>query len=71
MAKRSNEFTHDNSPAKNVWLTIRAAFNIVAFFVLFFSIATGAKWYFTALGAALVAVAVTVNMVIPYFKRKR
>lgn len=71
MAKRSNEFTHDNSPAKNVWLTLRALFNVLAFFVLFFSLATGGAWYFTAIGGVLIAIAIAINLVIPYVKRKK
>ena len=71
MAKRQAKFNHDNSPAKNVWLALRALFNVIAFFVLFYSLATGGAWYFTALGAALCVIGAATNLVIPYFKRRR
>ena len=70
MAKRQAKFNHDNSPAKNVWLALRALFNVIAFFVLFYSLATGSAWYFTALGGVLVAVGAWINVIIPFFRRR-
>ena len=68
---RNDKFTHGGSPLKNLWLLLRALLNVFAFFLLFYSLGTGAKWFYIAGAAALVIVCLFVNLLIPLFKRKK
>ena len=68
---RNNEFTHGGSPLKNLWLLLRALLNVFAFFLLFYSLGTGAAWYYVVAAVALTVIFLGVNLLIPMAKRKR
>jgi len=68
---RNNEFTHGGSVLKNLWLLLRAALNIFAFFLLFYSLGTGAKWYYVVAAAALCVILLGVNLILPMVRRKK
>lgn len=68
---RNNEFTHGGSVLKNLWLLLRAALNIFAFFLLFYSLGKKAEWYYIVASAALCFILFGVNLLIPLARRKK
>lgn len=68
---RNNDFTHGGSVLKNIWLLLRALLNIFAFFLLFYSLGTGAKWYYIVAAASLCVIFLGVNLLLPMVHRKK
>lgn len=65
------EYTHGGGPLKNLALAMRAILNIIAFFMLWLSLAIELDVIYTVIFAIALAATVIWNLIIPFTRRKK